>query len=85
MMGFQEIYLEIYNLLRSLLVSSIILIDTKIWYGSCSLINGDMGKNPDKAKPSVRRGRKAAGLDLRWPSCRRVNLFVTSAFSFCRL
>jgi hypothetical protein len=26
---------------------------------------------PDKAKPLVRTGRKAAGLEGRWPSCRR--------------
>ena len=30
--------------------------------------------NPDKTKPSARRGRKAADLFRRWPSCRRMNL-----------
>jgi len=35
---------------------------------------------PDKAKPSVRRGRKAAGFLRRWPSCRRMNLLVVRLF-----
>jgi hypothetical protein len=26
---------------------------------------------PDKADPFARRARKAAGLEIRWPSCRR--------------
>jgi hypothetical protein len=29
--------------------------------------------NPDKAKPSMRRGRKTAGFVTRWPSCRKKN------------
>jgi hypothetical protein len=33
--------------------------------------------SPDKAKPSVRRGWKGAGLLYEiWPSCRRMNLFI---------
>jgi len=41
--------------------------------------------NPDKAKPSVRRGRKAADLVTeRWPSCRRMDLLVAWLFLFCK-
>jgi len=31
-----------------------------------------LGKNPDKAKLSVRGGQKAAGLYIRQPGCRRI-------------
>ena len=41
--------------------------------------------NPDKAKPSVRRGRKAAGLLIRRPSCRRMDLLVVRLFYFVKI
>jgi len=38
---------------------------------------------PDKAKPAVRRGRKATDLERpRWPSCRRKNLRQARLFCF---
>jgi len=37
--------------------------------------NNSQTGSPDKAKPFVRRGQKAAGLLIgRWPSYRRMNL-----------
>jgi hypothetical protein len=34
--------------------------------------NNSKKLNPEKAKPFVRRGRKAVGLSTRWPICGRM-------------
>jgi hypothetical protein len=47
----------------------------------------DILKNslPDKAKPSVRRGRKAAGLfEIKMAELPEVGPFGSSAFLFCK-
>jgi hypothetical protein len=61
-LDFTNFYLKIYNLLGNLLVSNIILMIAKLGMENAKKSKGLVPRNPDKAKLSVRRGRKAAGL-----------------------